>query len=96
METPLAPITEELEGTQVQESGVPPIPQEVEEPTDEPAPTEEPTEELAPAEEPTEEPATAEDPPDELAILMATVRELAEEPDTPYAAHEGRKEGSST
>ena len=59
MEIPLAPITEELEGIQVQELGVPPIPQEAEEPTDELAPTEEPTEQLGPVEEPTEEPSPA-------------------------------------
>ena len=44
VETPVAPITGELEGMQVQESGVPPIPQETEEPAKELAPTEEPTE----------------------------------------------------
>ena len=89
VETPVAPITEELEGTQAQESEVPPIPQEAEEPTEElaltkepteePDPAKEPNEEPAPAEEPTEEPVTTKEPPVELAILMATVREPAEE-----------------
>ena len=52
VETLLAPITEELEGTQAQELRVPPIPWEAEEPTDEPAPKEEPTDKLATKEEP--------------------------------------------
>ena len=71
--TPAAPIIEEHEGIQATESGVPPTPQEIEEPTEELAPAEVSTEEVIPTEEPTEE----------LATPMATVSEPAEEPDIP-------------
>ena len=47
VETPPAPITEELKDTWVQESGVPPIPWEAGDPTEELATAEEPTDELA-------------------------------------------------
>ena len=81
-------------------------PAPTEEPTNKPVPAEEPTNELATSEEPTDKLATAEEPPEELAtveeptvepaILTATMGEPAEEPETPYAVQEGRKEGSST
>ena len=48
VETPAAPITKELEGTQVQESGALPFHWETEEPTEEPATTKEPPDEPGP------------------------------------------------
>ena len=85
VETLVVPITEELEGTQVPESGVTST-QEIGEPI----------EELTPAEVSTEEAAPTEDPTEELAILMATVSKLAEEPDIHPVWHRERKGESST
>ena len=103
METPPAPITKELEGTQVEELGLPPIPQEAEESTDELAPTEGPTEELdspkeatkelATTEEPTEKPVSTVEPSDELAILMAPQRSSFQQPDTPLCSTRREKRG---
>ena len=61
-ETLPAVIPKEVKDTQAEESGIPPISQEA------------------------DEPDTAEKPADELAILMATVGEPAEEPDTPICS----------
>ena len=48
VETPVTPITKELEGIQVPELGVSPTPQEMEEPTEELVPAEVSMEEMAP------------------------------------------------
>ena len=67
------------------ELGVPPFPQEIEEPTEEPAP----------AEGSTEEPATTQEPTEELATLMATAREPAGEQDIPLCSmRREKREGS--
>ena len=51
--------------------------------------------EVPPISQEANEPDVAEDLTDGLAILMANVGELAEEPDTPYAAGGQRREEGS-
>ena len=86
-----------MKGTQVEESGVHPISQEVNEPD---VPEKLDTPHMQP-EEPTDEltilMATVgeltEKPTDELAVLMATVGEPIEEPDTPLCNRKWGKTG---
>ena len=69
VETPLAPIPEELKDTQVEKLGGLPISQE------------------------SNEPDVAKEPTDEPAVSMATVGELAEEPDTLLCSGRWEKRG---